>query len=170
MAPILSMMSSSSLCPDDPHRTRNIVHLFRTRLVARFYRQYVFAALGNTVYRPTLVLPLWAGLLLFAVVSELLPGDSSPIVALSAFHVNDKFIHFSTYAVIALVPAYGLRFRTAASCVVTTELVGIGLEVAQLFVRGRSCDPYDLLANTVGVLAGMSVALFARSRLGRSLH
>src|SRR4051812_1209028 len=124
-------MSSSSVCPDDPHRTRTIFHLLRTRLVARLSRQYVLAGLGNNLYPLRLVLPLWAGLLLIAVISELLPGDSSSMVALSAFHVNDKFLHFSTYAVVAFVPTYGLRLSIAASCAITTELFGMGLEVAQ---------------------------------------
>jgi VanZ family protein len=116
--------------------------------------------------RPRIVLPLWAGLLLFASISELLPGDSAPIMAVST--VNDKLLHFSAYAVVAFVPAFGLRFNTALLCVITTELVGIGLEFAQLFVRQRSCDPYDIAANTAGVLAGVLLAVAGRSRLLRA--
>ena len=116
--------------------------------------------------RPRIVLPLWAGLLLFASISELLPGDSAPIMAVS--NVNDKFLHFSAYAVVAFVPAFGLRFSTALLCVITTELVGIGLEFAQLFVRQRSCDPYDIAANTAGVLAGVLLAVAGRSRVIRA--
>src|SRR3954451_2093917 len=102
-------MMSSSVYPDDPNRIRNN-ELFRTRLIEHFHRLYALAALNNNLYRPAIVLLLWAGVLLFAAISELLPGDSSPIIALGAFHVNDKFVHFSTYAVIALVPTYALRF------------------------------------------------------------
>lgn len=116
--------------------------------------------------RPRIVLPLWAGLLLLTSISELLPGDSAPIMAVS--HVNDKLMHFSAYAVVAFVPAFGLRFSTALRCVITTELVGIGLEFAQLFVRQRSCDPYDIAANTAGVFAGVLLAVAGRSRLLRA--
>ena len=115
-----------------------------------------------------IVLLLWAGLLLFAGISELLPGDSAPIMAVSA--LNDKFLHFSVYAVIAFVPAFGLRPSTAVACVLTTELVGIVLEFAQLFAHDRSCDPYDMAANTAGVLVGVILAMIGRSLLFRAEH
>ena len=124
--------------------------------------------IGLASDRPRIVLPLWAGLLLCASISELLPGDSAPIMAVA--NVNDKLLHFSAYAVVAFVPAFGLRFNTALLCVLTTELVGIGLEFAQLFVRQRSCDPYDIAANTAGVLAGVLLAVAGRSRLLRAEH
>lgn len=114
------------------------------------------------------MLLLWAGLLVFAGISELLPGDSAPIMAVSA--LNDKVVHFSVYAVIAFVPAFGLRLSTAVACVLTTEVVGIALEFAQLFARGRSCDPYDMLANTAGVLVGVILALIGRSLAFRAQH
>ena len=106
------------------------------------------------------MLLVWAGLLVFAGVSELLPGDSAPLRAVSA--LNDKFLHFSAYAAIAFVPAFGLRFGTAVACLITTELVGIGLEFAQLFARDRSYDPYDMAANT-GWRAGGSYSCADRS-------
>jgi VanZ family protein len=114
------------------------------------------------------MLLLWAGLLVFAGISELLPGDSAPIMAVSA--LNDKFVHFSVYAVIAFVPAFGLRLSTAVACVLTTELVGIALEFAQLFAHDRSCDPYDMAANTAGVLVGVILAMIGRSLLFRAEH
>jgi VanZ family protein len=115
--------------------------------------------------RPKIILPLWAGLLVFASISELLPGDSAPMMAVS--QVNDKLLHFSAYTAMAFVPAFGLRFSAAIGCIIATELLGIGLEFAQLFVRQRSCDPYDVMANTAGVLIGVVVALVCRSRVLR---
>jgi glycopeptide antibiotics resistance protein len=82
--------------------------------------------------------------------------------------MNDKFMHLSAYAAIAFVPMFGLRLSTALSCLVTTEIVGIGLDVAQMFVRQRSFDPYDIAANTAGILIGIVVALTGRSRVVRA--
>lgn len=130
-----------------------------------FDRQYVSAALGMNVYRPRMVLSLWSGLLLFASISELLPGDSAPMRALSVTHMNDKVAHFSAYAALAFVPTFGLRLNTAVACTLASELVGIGLEFAQILVRQRSFDPYDIAANTAGLLAGIVLAIVSRSRV-----
>lgn len=133
-----------------------------------FDRQYASAALGINVYCPRMVLALWSGLLLFASIAELLPGDSAPMIALSVTDVNDKVMHFSAYAALAFVPTFGLRLTTAVACIITAELVGIGLEFAQFFVRQRSFDPYDMAANTAGVLVGIVLAIVSRSRVVRA--
>jgi VanZ family protein len=147
-------MSSSTVSPDDSRGIRNNFRVLRSHIVLAFNR-------------PKLVLPLWAGLLLFTIVSELLPGDSAPMMALSLTHVNDKVLHFSAYAVLAFIPVFGLRLSTALGCIVTTELVGIALEFAQRFVRQRSYDPYDMAANTAGVFTGIVIAVAARTRFLR---
>ncbi len=130
-------------------------------------RHYVSAAFGTNLYGPVVILFLWIGLLLCASVGELLPGDSASIKALSSSGVNDKFLHFSTYAAIAFVPMFGLRITTAIICVIATEVVGIGLDLAQLFVHQRSCDPRDIVANTAGIVFGIVVAVISRSRIVR---
>jgi VanZ family protein len=106
-------------------------------------------------------------MLLFTIISELLPGDSAPMMALSVTHVNDKVLHFSAYAMVSFIPAFGLRLTPALGYLVTTELVGIALEFAQRFVRQRSYDPYDVAANTAGVFTGIVIAVAARTRFLR---
>ena len=148
-------MSSSTVSPDGARgigAKRSLVHRF----------------MSFGFNRPNIILPLWAGLLLFTIISELLPGDSAPMMALSLTHVNDKVLHFSAYAVLVFIPVFGLRLSTALGCIVATELVGIGLEYAQTFVRQRSYDPYDMAANTAGVLAGITLAIAGRARLIRA--
>ena len=145
----------SSLSRDDLHGTRT---------TSRSLRRFIV----RVSHRPKIMLLVWAGLLVFAGVAELLPGDSAPLRAVSA--LNDKFLHFSVYAAIAFVPAFGLRFGTAVACLITTELVGIGLEFAQLLARDRSYDPYDMAANTGGVLVGVILALIVRSIVLRPEH
>jgi VanZ family protein len=114
-------------------------------------------------FRPNGILLLWAGALLLAAWGEMLPGSSAPIVALSRTNLSDKLMHFGTYSVIAFIPAFGLGFHTAMRCIVTTELVGMGLEIVQRIVPDRSFDLYDVLANTMGVLAGTVLAVAIRS-------
>ena len=122
-------------------------------------------------YRSTkTVLMVWAVLLLVIASGELLPGSSAPIRLLSELALGDKIIHFCAYSVLALLPAFGLRFPIAALCVVVTELVGVALEFVQTFVSGRSCDIYDIAANTGGVLAGIGFAIILRTRVMRHLY
>jgi len=114
---------------------------------------------------PKAIVLLWAGALLCTGAGELLPGDSAPIIALASTNVSDKLMHFGAYAIIAFVPAFGFRLRNAIRYIISTELAGIGLEIAQRFIPDRSSDLYDVLANTIGVLAGTALALAIRSEL-----
>src|SRR5690349_14543208 len=102
-------MSSSSVVPGDSRGIRNMFGILRKRIVLAFNRHYQSAALGVNLYGPRIVLPLWAAMLVFTIVSELLPGDSAPMMALSVTHINDKVLHFSAYAVVTVIPAFGLR-------------------------------------------------------------
>jgi len=118
-------------------------------------------------YRTKAVLIVWIVLLAVIATGELLPGSSAPVRLLSELALGDKIIHFCAYAVLALLPAVGLRFSIAAVCVVITELVGVALEFAQMLVSGRSCDIYDIVANTGGVIAGIGLAMILRTRVMR---
>lgn len=86
---------------------------------------------------------------------------------LAETQVSDKLIHSAAYAGLAFVPAFALRFKTAVKCVIGAELGGICLELAQLVAPGRSCDFWDAVANTVGLLVGTGLALLARWRVLR---
>jgi VanZ family protein len=110
---------------------------------------------------------LWAVALMIVVVGELLPGDSEPIRVLSVFSIDDAVVHFTAYAVVAMFPALGLPFAPLMACLIATELVGVVLEFAQMFIAGRSYDPWDVMANTVGVLAGTAAALALRPHFVR---
>jgi glycopeptide antibiotics resistance protein len=114
------------------------------------------------------VLLVWAGLLLLIIMGELLPQNSRPMMLLSSMDIGDKLLHFGAYAVLAFIPAIGLPLSSAIACLIASEVVGIGLEFAQLLVPDRSCDPYDAVANTIGVLAGTALAIVIRSRVVRA--
>jgi VanZ family protein len=121
-------------------------------------------------YRTRTVLMVWIVLLLVVATGELLPGSSAPMRLLSELALGDKIIHFCAYAVLAFLPAVGLRFSIAAVCVVITESVGVALEFAQTAVSGRSCDIYDIAANTGGVIAGIGLAMILRARVMRRFY
>lgn len=164
-------MPLSSARPEEQDRkSGNNIRGLPGRIVLILRRKYSSAAPGANLYPPKIVLLLWIGLLSCTAIGELLPGDSAPLMALSRSHVNDKVLHFTAYAVVALVPAFGLRLSAAVSCIIATELVGIALEFAQLFVHDRSGDPYDVLSNTIGVLAGVILAIIGRSKVIRKGH
>ncbi len=70
--------------------------------------------------------------------------------------VSDKIEHAVAYAIVALFGALGFPGRRHQAAI-AAALVGLGvvLELVQLAVPGRMCDPADALANTAGVLAGL---------------
>jgi hypothetical protein len=71
----------------------------------------------------------------------------------------DKLQHTAAYAVggalIARALGRGGRFPWLAA--VLGSLYGVSDEIHQLFVRNRSADPIDWIADTLGVLAGVGL-------------
>jgi VanZ family protein len=113
---------------------------------------------------PGVTIALWLGLLVMVTAGELLPGSSTPMMALTNIGIGDRVMHFTAYGVLAVIPPLGLPVRTAVMCLGITQVTGVALEFAQAYVPGRSSDPYDVLANTAGVLSGVMVAAVIRSR------
>lgn len=86
----------------------------------------------------------------------------------------DKLAHLAAYAVLGLLLARAARVPWA---VTLGWLYGASDEVHQSFVRGRTADPVDWLADAVGVAAGVLVYHMLRRRRapsdaphGRSNH
>jgi VanZ family protein len=115
-----------------------------------------------TVRRITLNIPqtlrfFWLVGLAAVIVGSLAPAHSPVIELLGRAHLNDKFEHFTAYALLAALPALE-RFRCGrfVPAVVFLFLLGGALELGQLLSPGRSCDWHDLLANSFGILAGVA--------------
>lgn len=74
----------------------------------------------------------------------------------------DKLVHFVEYGVLGFLVAHACfrtwprhhRLRTAALAVLVTVLWGWLDEIHQAFVPGRSSEALDLVADTLGALAG----------------
>lgn len=107
-------------------------------------------------HRPALWVSVWA-LLIVAVIAVCLgPPPEIPDMPEN----TDKAEHFLTYVMLAFgaVQLFATR-RALCWAGVGLVLLGIGIEFAQgAFTVDRSADPFDALANTLGVLAGLSLA------------
>lgn len=71
----------------------------------------------------------------------------------------DKLQHSAAYAVggLLLARALGRGRRGVLLAVALGSLYGVSDELHQLFVRNRSSDPVDWMADTLGVLAGVAL-------------
>jgi VanZ family protein len=71
----------------------------------------------------------------------------------------DKIVHCAGYMVLALQtqPVFSTR-RAALIAALCMIPFGIGMEIGQEFVPGRSADGFDALANSAGALMGIAAA------------
>lgn len=96
-----------------------------------------------------------------------LPSAGGDVAVAGPFGVGaDKWVHAASYAVIAALAVSRrlTRFETpgAIGLVVVVLAVagfGAGIEVAQSFVPGRTASSGDVVANTVGAVVGVTVAV-----------
>jgi len=64
----------------------------------------------------------------------------------------EKLEHIIAFAVLAFVGALAFpRLRSAVLLAVLLPALGVGVEICQLIVPGRSADIDDAIANTIGV-------------------
>lgn len=100
---------------------------------------------------------LFLATLTLLIVGSLTPAEHVPVVT-----AQDKLLHFGAYAVVAVLAMLSIRSsRNRMIGLAALVLLGLALELAQLFVPGRSFDLWDLAANGGGVLIGLPA-----SRLG----
>ena len=98
---------------------------------------------------------LWAAGVAAVIVGSVLSAGSAPIRALSAVNINDKVLHFTAYAVLALLPALHERRRTVIRMAMSLVLLGVLLECAQRLSPGRSFEFGDMAANSGGVMCAL---------------
>ena len=104
--------------------------------------------------RPRLWLSAWLALFVLIAAGSLMSADKLPPVDLDGF---DKLQHFVGYAALS-VGAVMLfaRLRIQALAALAIIGFGIGIEFAQTSLTvDRMGDAADVLANTLGVLAGL---------------
>jgi VanZ family protein len=105
---------------------------------------------------------IWGIHLIGVIIGSLLPGDAVPEVIAE----HDKLVHFSSYLFLSVIPPICLsNLKVAVPLGLLTIPLGLVLEIGQGFVPDRSPEVADFLANTTGVLAGVSLALAVRKLL-----
>jgi uncharacterized membrane protein YdfJ with MMPL/SSD domain len=115
------------------------------------------AAALKPLRRPRLWFALWWCAIAAVVLASLLPAFLLPDVPAG----GDKIEHLAGYCILAAaaVQLYATR-RSLLRAGIGLVLLGVGLEIAQgLLTTTRQMDPWDALANSVGVLAGLATVL-----------
>ncbi|MGA2326241.1 MAG: VanZ family protein [Bryobacteraceae bacterium] len=108
---------------------------------------------------------LWLLVLTAVITGSLLPGAIAARIPLAAAHLTDKDAHFLMYALLALLSLLAFdRAPTGLMCAVGAVPLGVALEFAQRLVPGRSFEIGDMIANTLGVCAGLVLAALLRRR------
>jgi VanZ family protein len=81
------------------------------------------------------------------------------------FEKSDLVYHGAAYFWLSVLPFFGLRRKkTGLVCGLLMLPLGAGLEFAQLAVPGRMFSVMDIGANTLGVILGILLYSFSRSR------
>lgn len=116
------------------------------------------------------LLLVWTPAALYMAVIWIVSSIEQPTFPVGLFPFRDKGVHATEYAVLAFLLGHACvrtfethpRLRVALAAMFLTFLWGFLDEMHQAFVPGRSADAFDLVADAIGALAGVS----ARMTLG----
>jgi hypothetical protein len=96
-------------------------------------------------------------------------SSRSTFRSMPSFRFADKIVHFVYFGAIAACWAWWFpprswkqhRLRNVLLCVLFTSAYGVIDEFHQFFVPGRSCDPFDWIADTLGAFPGCAAGYLA---------
>ena len=113
--------------------------------------------MGNTL----VILGSWIISILLVSYYSLTPSLEFPV----DFWNADKVYHFLSYGWLAILPIFGYaKKQRALIASVSMIFLGIGLEIGQIFVPGRTFSFLDILANSLGVFIGIGFGLYLKKR------
>ncbi|PKV13173.1 VanZ family protein [Xanthomonas prunicola] len=107
-------------------------------------------------HRPRLWVGLWIAAIVVVIAVCLGPPPEIPELPDN----SDKAEHFLTFALLCwgAVQLFATR-RAQVVAAIGLVALGIGIEIAQgALTTNRSADPYDALADTLGIAAGLCLA------------
>ena len=108
------------------------------------------------------VFALWTILVVGLIAASIAPSLRPP----SVYHL-DLVIHLGVYLVLAGLPATLLgRLHLVIAMGVLLAVVGLGIEVAQSYVPGRTSSELDLFANFLGIVLGLAMGRVLRRYIG----
>jgi VanZ family protein len=113
--------------------------------------------MGNTF----VILGSWIISILLVSYYSLTPRLEFPV----DFWNADKVYHLLAYGWLAILPIFGYATKKRALIAsVSMIFLGIGLEIGQFFVPGRTFSFLDILANSLGVFIGIGLGLYLQKR------
>jgi VanZ family protein len=127
--------------------------------------QEIMQKASKEMKRNVIVLILWTAFLLVVLLA---PLGGTAIPSPLRFEHFDKVAHFCLFAVTGFVGVYGANFRSQFKYrilfgVVFGLFLGVGTEFGQSLVS-RDTSLYDLLADVIGLGAGLVLYAFLYSR------
>ena len=109
------------------------------------------------VYRPSYLL-IASRLAFVAALAALSIGSVLPQDYVPPHPMQDKVLHFLGYGLVAALAMLAIRNPgRRVGCLVALTLLGISLEVAQIFVPGRAFELWDMAANGCGVFFAFQI-------------
>ena len=115
----------------------------------------------NTYFKPVISLAFY-GWILIIFIGCSLPGAEIPKLGL--FDNFDKIVHFMFFLVLCILGflKFGVSKKSIFGLLCFSICYGFGLEFYQLhFVKGRSFDAWDGLADSVGALCSLALLKFS---------
>ena len=83
----------------------------------------------------------------------------------SSIQIDDKFIHFFTYAILAYITLIASKRTNSAVLIAIILFMGIFLEFAQSITGLRNFEYMDIIANSLGVFGGFAFYFFQKKNL-----
>lgn len=117
---------------------------------------------------PRMLRAVWSAAVVAVIVCSLLPGSSPVKHAIDNWGLSDKLEHIVAYAVLSLLPALHERIRVQVCMLLAMMMMGVVLEFGQLMADGRSFEKEDILADSIGLLAGVVLGFVLRFWMQRS--
>ena len=114
----------------------------------------------------SIVRALWAlwliGVVWGSLISETRMESLDRVVPL--LEINDKVVHYGAYAGLGFLSMLAFDRRRGIAVAISMIVLGILLEIAQRLAPGRTPDALDALANTLGILTGITLGSFLNHR------
>lgn len=115
----------------------------------------------------------FASIVLLAYWTLIFVGTHLPSARMPHLHASDKLYHFIAFAGLSFLLCWAIPSSKVSWVKILVVAASIALsyavidELTQQFIPGRSCDIWDVAADSVGVLIGLVVYSIARFLISR---
>ena len=114
-----------------------------------------------------------ASIVLMAYWTLIFVGTHLPSARMPSLHASDKFYHFVAFAGLSFLLCWAIPSSRVSwgKILVLSAAIALGYAVldewTQQFIPGRTCDIWDVAADSVGVVLGLVSYTIARCLVGR---